>query len=202
MQLNSTKILSLAEIRTVLAELGKRARRSVTAKQRLVIFRLATCCGLRANEIALLALDHLRTECEHPYIKLLGAITKYHRAREVPLWWDEGTMQDMAWWKTWRLGQGAQPAAPVVYHLEGKHRGEALSRVDIWYRYKTALRILGPERASDLHTHSGRHSFVSHMLKHHSLAEVQEAAGHRNVATTGLYAHLALESLGDPEAIF
>lgn len=188
----------------VLFDLGHRARRSLAAKQRLVIFRLATCCGLRANEIAQLRLEHLRTDCEHPFLKLPESITKHHWPRDVPLWWDAGTLADIKWWKSYRFSSPSNtpPEAPVVYHTAGKHIGGALRRNDIWYRYKCALRALGDERAADLHTHSGRHSFVSHMLKHHSLVEVQLAAGHRNVATTGLYAHLALESLGEPKAVF
>ena len=46
-----TKILSESEIARVLADLKRRARRSVNSRQNLVIFRLATCCGLRVSEI-------------------------------------------------------------------------------------------------------------------------------------------------------
>ena len=47
-----TKILMRRELAAVLAALTRKAKRSPSTRLNLVIFRVATCCGLRASEIA------------------------------------------------------------------------------------------------------------------------------------------------------
>jgi integrase len=47
-----TKILTRTELASVLADLNRKAPRSKNTRLNLVIFRLASCCGLRASEIA------------------------------------------------------------------------------------------------------------------------------------------------------
>ena len=52
-KVDATKILSRSEIGAVLADVKRRGKRrsSVNTRQNLVIFRLATCCGLRATAL-------------------------------------------------------------------------------------------------------------------------------------------------------
>ena len=50
-KIDATKVLGKAEIAAVFADLKRKAKRSVNTRQNLIIFRLATCCGLRVSEI-------------------------------------------------------------------------------------------------------------------------------------------------------
>jgi integrase len=53
--------------------------------------------------------------------------------------------------------------------------------------------VLGAARSQSLTIHHGRHTFVSHALAGgRSLAEVQAAAGHSNVAVTSAYLHIVV----------
>ena len=54
------RILSRAEVQTVLAELKRKAKRSPLTRRNLIIFRLATCCGLRVSELTRLTLGNVR----------------------------------------------------------------------------------------------------------------------------------------------
>ncbi len=49
----------------------------------------------------------------------------------------------------------------------------------------------------------GHHSFVSHALAGgRSLAEVRDAAGHANIATTSVYLHIATDDGDEPGDLF
>ena len=98
--LNPVKILVRQEITAVITELQRRARRSVSSQMNLVIFRLATCCGLRVSEIALLSLSNVRTSQVKPHINLPKQIAKRRKHRVVPLWIDRGTLEDLRAWKS------------------------------------------------------------------------------------------------------
>lgn len=43
------KVLTKGDIKTVLDDLRRKARRSPNTRMNLTLFRLATCCGLRAS---------------------------------------------------------------------------------------------------------------------------------------------------------
>jgi integrase len=75
------------------------------------------------------------------------------------------------------------------------HRfGEPLQRHALRRRFLSACGVLGRERARTLTIHHGRHTFISHALAGgRSLAEVQAAAGHSNVAVTSAYLHIVVD---------
>jgi integrase/recombinase XerD len=184
-----TKILMRRELATVLAELTRKAKRSPSTRLNLIIFRLATCCGLRASEIAKLQVGDVRTEATRPHIRIRNGAAKGGRPRMVPLWWDGGTLDDLRAWKATRLELGA--TAPFVAPL---HDEKPFSRHTLRKRYRTACRILGPEGLETLTIHHGRHTFISHALSGgRTLAEVRDAAGHANVSITSAYLHVAVE---------
>ena len=79
-----SKILQPDEIRTVLTDLRRKARRSTNTKMNLVVFRLATCCGLRASEIAGLVLADVQVNSTQPKIRVRREVGKGHKARKVP----------------------------------------------------------------------------------------------------------------------
>lgn len=201
------KILDLAEIRQVLEDLEvRRNHRSrhwaINSWMNLIIFRLSTCCGLRCKEIRYLRLDDFLLEGSRPVVRVRKEATKgqidKRRSRLVPLWWDRGTYNDIAEFVTWR--RATMPATATLIRADWNTKPNECARVmimprkKVWKRYKTAIRCLGPERASQISIHCGRHTFCSHALRNgRSLMEVRDAAGHAFVTTTQIYLH-ALDS--------
>ena len=187
---DSTKILTRLELAAVLAELRRKASRSRSTRQNLVIFRLATCCGLRVSEIAQLQVADVRIELARPHLRIRRGAAKGGKARIVPLWWDAGTLADLAAWKAQKLREGAEFGAPFVTNC----RGARLSRHTLRKRFRTACKILGPERLAYLTIHHGRHTFISHALAGgRTLAEVRDAAGHASVSITSGYLHIVVD---------
>ena len=77
-KVDATKILGRSEIGAVLADVKRRGKRrsSINTRQNLVIFRLATCCGLRASELCGLKISHVVTGVRRPYLNVPKAIAK------------------------------------------------------------------------------------------------------------------------------
>ena len=199
---DSVKILVRREIVTVLADLTRK-RRSINTRQNLVVFRLATCCGLRVSEVVGLNLSNLKLNSGRPYIDIPAEIAKRKKPRRVPLWWDAGTLADLQAWKKERQAQGAVPNDPFVCSQAKGTRGKRLSTRNAQARYKNCLKPLGPERVAILSIHCGRHSFCSHALAGgRTLAEVRDAAGHSNVSTTSIYLHTVTDDGDEVGSLF
>ena len=197
--LDLTKILTRRELAAVLADLHRKAPRSRNTRLNLVVFRLACCCGLRASEIARLRMADVRVDLPRPHLRICSGTAKGGRPRTVPLWWDAGTLADVAGWKQERLRQGAgAEEALVASQRPGRAAGMPLSRHTLRKRFRTACKVLGRERLASLTIHHGRHTFISHALAGgRTLAEVRDAAGHTNVSITSVYLHAVVED--DPE---
>jgi integrase len=111
----------------------------------------------------------------------------------VPLWWDQGTLDDLVAWKAERVREGAKAEEPLLVPRNGK----VFSRHTLRKRFRTACKVLGAERLDGLTIHHGRHTFISHALAGgRTLAEVRDAAGHANVSITSTYLHVAVEDEG------
>jgi integrase len=200
---DATKILTRKELAAVLADLRRKVPRSRNARLNLVIFRLACCCGLRASEIAKLHLADVRAELPRPHLKIRTGAAKGGRPRTVPLWWDAGTLADLAAWKAERLRQGAGASEPFVASLRPGRIGTRLSRHTLRKRFRTACKVLGAARLKSLTIHHGRHTFISHALAGgRTLAEVRDAAGHSNVSITSGYLHVAVDDEGAVGSLF
>ncbi len=120
----------------------------------------------------------------------------------MPLWWDAGTLADLEAWKAERIAQGGKPGDFLVCSQANGTWGRPLSRQNARGRFVSSCRALGPERQAELTIHHGRHSFVSHALKRRTLAEVRDAAGHSNIATTSIYTHVATTDDGELGDLF
>jgi len=189
-----TKILTRREMQAVLADLKRKAPRSKNTRLNLIIFRLAACCGLRASEIAQLHLSDIRVEMPWPHIRIRVGASKGGRSRRVPLWWDAGTLADLAAWRADRAARGAKAGDPFVASLQTGREALMFSRHTLRKRFRTACRVLGAERLESLTIHHGRHTFISHALAGgRTLAEVRDAAGHSNVSITSGYLHVAVD---------
>ncbi len=201
--IDATKILSRRELAAVLADLHRKAQRSPNTHLNLVLLRLACCCGLRASEIAKLQVADVRTELARPYLRIRTGASKGGRPRTVPLWWDAGTLEDLAAWKIERLKNSAGPTEPFVGSLRPGRNGTPLSRHTLRKRFRTACKMLGPERLAALTIHHGRHTFISHALAGgRTLAEVRDAVGHSNVSITSAYLHVAVDDDGKLGQLF
>ena len=204
-KIDATKILSRAEIAAVLADLKRPARRrSPNTRQNLIIFRLATCCGLRASELVGLKLGDVRVGIARPYIRVPKTIGKGGKGRRVPLWWDRGTLEDLTAWRDDRVSRGAKPGDSFVCAQAKAVYGKILTRHNARSRFISMCRVLGSERQQELTIHTGRHSFVSHALAsgQRSLAEVRDAAGHSSLAITSIYTHVATDDDGETGDLF
>jgi integrase len=188
-----TKILTRGELAAVLADLKAKSVRSKNARLNLIIFRLACCCGLRATEIAKLQMADVRTELPRPHLRIRTGASKGGRPRTVPLWWDGGTLSDITAWNAERVD--AKPSDPFVASYQPNRRAKVFSRHTLRKRFRTACKLLGPERLESLTIHHGRHTFISHALAGgRTLAEVRDAVGHANVSITSGYVHVAVDN--------
>jgi integrase len=179
---------------TVLDELARKSPRSRNTRMNLVLFRLAACCGLRASEIAQLQVGDVRIEMPRPHVRIRSGAAKGGRARIVPLWWDAGTLADLTAWRALRLERGAKSFDLFLVSLRSRRVPAPLSRHTLRKRFRTACRILGPQRLNTLTIHHGRHTFLSHALAGgRTLAEVRDAAGHSNITITSAYLHAAVD---------
>lgn len=206
--MNSTQILSRDEIVDVLSDLHDHSELA-NSWMNLIIFRLSCCCGLRCKEIVCLDVGDLqggsraaikiRKDGTKRTKRVKGQREKEGRARVVPLWWDEGTANDLLSWKEWRQDQGARVDDPFVCGQILTNFGRRLEESLVAKRWKTAIRCLGPERVRQLSIHCGRRSFCSHALHvGRSLVEVRDAVGHGSIHTTSIYSHLLeREGVGD-----
>jgi site-specific recombinase XerC len=202
-RIDATKILTKREISAVLADLHRKAPRSLNTRMNLAIFRLASCCGLRVTEISGLQLGDVRIHIDRPHLVIRPAIAKCGHRRKIPLWWDQGTLVDIIAWVDVRRTQGATNSDPVVCSLQPRRFGTRLGRHVLRKRFRTSCRCLGQDRLAALTIHHGRHTFVSHALAGgRTLAEVRDAAGHCNVSTTSCYLHFLLDEPADGGRIF
>ena len=185
-----TEILSRAEVSKVLQGLTRRAKRSSSASQNLVIFSAVTGCGLRVSELCGLNVGDLVTSGARPCIYVRKEIAKGTKARVIPLDWDAGTLVRLCAWKTARLSEGAQPDDPFIVCQRFPRQNQRMNRFRAWQRFRTCLKDLGDERLTQLSIHSGRHTFCSHaLMAGRTLVEVRDAAGHSSVGTTNIYLH-------------
>ena len=85
----------------------------------------------------------------------------------------------------------AVPRSPYVFL---SNHGRKLDRERIWQVVKLAAERAGITK--NIHPHSLRHSFASHLLAHGAdLRVIQEMLGHANIATTEIYTHVDSDRL-------
>ncbi|MDR3314922.1 MAG: tyrosine recombinase XerD [Coriobacteriales bacterium] len=141
-------------------------------------------CGLRVSELC--GLDLLALSLEEGQLRITG---KGNKTRMVPL---SGTALEAL--ETYlRTARGGLHPARVLAPVEGSavflnQRGGRITRQGVFLivkRYGVAVGI------ADLHPHTLRHSFATHLLEGGAdLRSIQELLGHANITTTQIYTHV------------
>lgn len=198
--LSASDILTKDEVKLVQDSLRK-GRKRQNIRQNEIIFRLATCCGLRVSEMCKLVISDLTLTGPRPSIRVQKKNVKGKtRMRTVPLWWDAGNLEVLIDWVKHRKAMGAKPSDPLLCTMRTgtspalhcyRQEGRPLRRDEAAKRWKAAIRVLGAERRRQVSVHCGRHTFASHAIAAgRTIVEVQQALGHSELAATSVYMHL------------
>ena len=182
--LQKQNVMDKTEVKTVLADLKRKSKRSPNAKVNELIFRLATGCGLRASEIANLRVCDVKLG-DHNYIHVKDG--KGGKSADVMIP-DDVTILVLEQWMSRHTANGKiRPSkAPFVR----KKKGMEFDRNEIAKRFKTAIKCLGPDRVKELSVHSGRHTAATLLLDDgESLATVRDFMRHSNISVTSVYLH-------------
>lgn len=157
---------------------GRRARAML-----LLLARL----GLRASEVAALALDDIRWDVGEIVIRGKGRVHD-----RLPLLDDVG--EELALYI--REARGPSSSRRVFLRRCAPHVGlSGPTAVCLVARH--ALRRAGLARAGRIGAHIFRHSLATRMIRHGaSLAEIAQVLRHRSLDTTQLYAKVEFEALG------
>jgi integrase/recombinase XerD len=146
------------------------------------ILELMYACGLRVSELITLRLDHLHFS--EGYIRVMG---KGRKERLVPVAGASSKLvQDYVDSIRPQLIQSAYEAGSTVFL---SMRGKPLTRARIWQLIKELG--IKANLPNDIHPHSLRHSFASHLLSAGApLRTIQEMLGHADISTTQIYTHV------------
>ena len=169
-----------------LAEAGR-----FTEARDLAMLELLYSTGIRLAELA--GLSEGDVDLVSDQVKVRG---KGRKERLVPV----GTHAARALRRYYRrrdglaaaVGQGTFDHRAVFVSRNGRR----LSERGVQLAIKRLLRVLGGSRGRDLHVHSLRHSFATHLLEAGAdLRAVQELLGHASLSTTQVYTHTSVTRL-------
>ncbi len=143
-------------------------------------------CGLRVSELVNLKISNLYFK--DGFIKVLG---KGNKERLVPI--GNLAMNSInIYLENIRNQNKVGKNSTDILFLN--NRGNALSRVMVFYIIKSLVEITGLRKKISPHTF--RHSFATHLIEGGAdLRAVQEMLGHESITTTEIYTHLDREFL-------
>ncbi len=143
-------------------------------------------CGLRVSE--LVGLDCDRILFDEGYIRVIG---KGSKERLVPLSGMAATrlQEYLSRGRPQLIKPYAKPTAAVFLNA----RGGRLTRQSVHTTVAKAGLSIG---VKDLHPHTLRHSFATHLLEGGAdLRAIQEMLGHSDISTTQIYTHVQTSQL-------
>src|SRR5437870_2400064 len=185
--------LDRGEIALVFAEAEHRAQAGgFTEARDLAMLELFYSTGIRLAELAGLADQDLDLVSDQ--VKVRG---KGKKERIVPV----GSHAGRALRRYFRHraalgGAGAGAGTRDRRAVFVSRRGQRLSPRGVQLAIKRLLGALTGGRGRDLHVHSLRHSFATHLLDAGAdLRAVQELLGHASLSTTQVYTHTSVERL-------
>ncbi|QQE10128.1 site-specific tyrosine recombinase XerD [Planctomycetota bacterium] len=153
----------------------------------VALLELLYASGLRASEIA-----NLKERDIHWDMGAARVLGKGNKERVVPI--GDAAMR--------ALGEYINNARPRLLenrkhqrHVFLSRTGQPITRIVVWQIIKRQAKTAG---LSDVHPHTLRHSFATHLLVGGAdLRVVQELLGHSDIKTTELYTHIDRSRLKD-----
>lgn len=176
-------VLTIDQVSTMLDAMDTATPRSL---RDATIVEVLYGCGLRVSE--LVGLDLSRVNFEEGIVRVVG---KGSKERVVPL---SGMARKrleeyLASGRPELIPPYASPCAAVFLNA----RGRRLSRQSVHAIVQKAGMLIG---VKDLHPHTLRHSFATHMLEGGAdLRAIQEMLGHSDISTTQIYTHVHLSTM-------
>ncbi len=150
------------------------------SKRDKTIMELMYATGMRVSEVADLEVDWLNLD--EGYLRCTG---KGNKVRVVPFGGKAGDCLREYLRDTRQLFLKDK----ISRHVFLTYRGSQFSRKGIWKMVKNYAKRAGV--SADVHPHTLRHSFASHLLANGApLRVIQEMLGHADIATTQIYTHV------------
>jgi integrase/recombinase XerD len=151
------------------------------------LMELAYGSGLRAGELVSLTVDRL--SLNDGWVRPLG---KGSKERMVPM-----SKPSVKWMGVyldlWRSSISGSRSGKTVFLTKN---GNALSRMTVWNIVRSSALKAGV--SSELHPHTLRHSFATHLLEGGAdLRVVQELLGHSDIRTTEIYTSVSRKRLSE-----
>ena len=170
-------VLSIEQANALLDQMtGEDAR----AKRDRAILEVLYGCGLRVSECV--GLDLSDCVLQEGYLRVVG---KGSKERISPI--SGMALQALVDYLEQGRGELVKPMRPCAAVFLNS-RGLRLSRQSIHAIVAKAGRAIG---VTDLHPHTLRHSFATHMLEGGAdLRVIQEILGHSDISTTQIYTHV------------
>jgi integrase/recombinase XerC len=179
--------LDRAEIEQLFSEAERRAKAGgFTEARDLAMLELFYSTGIRLAELA--GLNEQDVDLVSDQVKVRG---KGKKERLVPVGSHAGRALRRYYRQRDALGVAGTHDRRAVFVAR---RGRRLSPRGVQLAIKRLLGVL--LRGRDLHVHSLRHSFATHLLDAGAdLRAVQELLGHASLSTTQVYTHTSVERL-------
>lgn len=149
-------------------------------KRNRAILETMYSSGLRVSEVISLKISNLYLDIG--FIRVVG---KGNKERLIPI--GDNAISHIKYYMIERGNGKINPGNEDILFLN--RRGNALTRVMIFYIIKDAAARAGIEK--NIHPHTLRHSFATHLIEGGAnLRAVQEMLGHESITTTEIYTHL------------
>jgi integrase/recombinase XerC len=181
--------LDRAEMQQLFAEAERRAEAGgFTEARDLAMLELFYSTGIRLSELA--GLSDQDVDLVSDQVKVRG---KGKKERIVPVGSHAGRALRRYYRQRDALGAGGAGTLDRRAVFVSR-RGQRLTSRAVQLAMKRLLRALA--RGGELHVHSLRHSFATHLLDAGAdLRAVQELLGHASLSTTQVYTHTSMERL-------
>ena len=171
-------VLSVAQVEAMLAEPSERA--PIPLRNRAIL-EVLYGCGLRVSECA--GLDLGDAVLDEGYLRILG---KGGKERVSPI--SGAALRALADYLEAGRPELVKPYAKPTSAVFLNARGGRLTRQSVHAIVAGAGRAIG---VANLHPHTLRHSFATHMLEGGAdLRVIQEILGHSDISTTQIYTHV------------